>query len=139
MGCGPSLEGDLGGTYAVTNQDLRVPGLHGVSEVLQNGPALLVPPVMQHGAHEIRARALDRLWREEVVHLELDPPRGVVAATTHTRGRGRAHDLSEFLQHQLARVLRHAHAEVLQDLAHAAANVNKGRGIPIIFRAQALD
>ena len=86
---------------------------------------------MHDGAHEVGAGAPDGLRGEEVVSLQLDAAVGADALVS--RG---GDDLGELLQNEPPRVLRDLGSEVLQDLAHAAADVDKGRGVAVGLQAR---
>lgn len=113
-------------TYAIAYEDFGVSRLHGILQLGQNLTALLVRPVVQDGAHEIRTGAPDGLRSEKIMGLQLD-----TAVGTDAPPRRSSDNLGDLLQDESSRVLRDVVTEVLQDLARAAADVDEGRGVPV--------
>lgn len=60
------------GNHAFEDEQLAVPGLHGVREARQDLRADIVGPVVEDGVHKVGAGALDGLLSEEIVGHELD-------------------------------------------------------------------
>lgn len=92
---------------------------------------------MQHGSHEIGAGSLDRLCREDVMLLQLDP-RAVARLFSDTLRLGRIDDVGDLLQDQSPRVLGNRGLEVLQGLAGTASEIHQSRCVAFRAASQAL-
>ena len=111
----------LAGNDILVDEDLAVPRRHGRDDVLQDGSALLVRPVVQDRVHVIGACAFDGLGREEVVGHGFD---GSVQLGFRV-----VDDGGLVLQDQAAWQVGVLALELFEIVAEAAADVDEQHGV----------